>query len=1325
MTEPLLIQHERAVLRNLKRYSAKRASRQEQIEASLRSRTEAADEQIETARQQVRARYEQQKAALEREFEQTLARIESQFQQEHSKAKQEYDGARTSTNDRFEAASKKARKDFEVTQWEIGAVYQASKTGITNDFDAVDDQVTAQLRQLDSFVQDASSLLRECRFDIDLDGQSSEVAVPTGTESQVGLEENLETLKAGLEQLQGLRLLKLVRGRRLHLLFGFLALIIGGLLTWQSGWLLGVFGGLGGTLAVGALASIVLRVIARGQVRQLCEPLRQALAAGRVCAKRRREEAGEHRDQEREKARRRRDTDLRKTQDTFRRCRQQLDLQREKRFQEAEAKYPALLERLEQQYEADLAQANAKYPNLLAENEDWFQNASREAEEHYAQQCQENRRWYDSQWTLLVTDWAARTKKIHATVVAIERECLRLFPAWSHDSWDKWQPADIIPPVVRFGDVAVRLESIPHAIPADERFGKSRLTDFALPALAPIPVGSSMLLKASGSGWAFVEETLQAVMLRLLTAVPPGKVRFSIADPVGLGQSFAAFMHLADYDEALVANRIRTDMDDIEQHLGELVAHMEKVIQKYLRNEFQTIEDYNAHAGQLAEPLRILVIAGFPHSFSEVAARRLLSIATSGARCGVFVLVHVDTSQQMPPGFSLADLERRSVVLEGSQGDIVWRDADFGTLPLAVDAPPTPDLVTRILQSVGQRALEAKRVEVPFEVIAPQPEQWWTSESARGIDVALGPTGATRTLRLQLGSGTAQHMLIAGKTGSGKSTLLHVLITNAALLYSPQELELYLVDFKKGVEFKAYAARQLPHARVVAVESEREFGLSVMQRLDAELRMRGQLFREAEVQDLAGYRRVSGQVISRILFIVDEFQEFFVEDDRIAQEANLLLDRLVRQGRAFGIHVLLGSQTLAGAYSLARSTVGQMGVRIALQCSESDATLILNEDNTAASLLARPGDAIYNDAGGRPEGNSPFQVVWLDEEERDRYLGRIHELANERHALPQEPQIVFEGNAPAEPQRNRLLAGLLATDSWPERSSTFNAWLGEAIAIKDPTAAVFRRQSGSNLLIIGQRSDAAAGTLALAMISLAAQHPPEAAANGSAPARFYVLDGSLSDNPYSEYFLGLDGVLPHEIRPISRRDLPMVFGELTEELQRRQEADEGSGQEIYFLVYDLSRLRDLRRDEDDFGFGKSDEAPKPANQFANLIAEGPAFGIHFLVWCDSLSNVNRTFERQTLREFELRLLFQMSGSDSSSLIDSPLASRLGMHRAIFYNEEEGLLEKFRPYGPPEPDWLAQIRDRFAARQDAHAQHSPPGPVAVPPSSGAQTAEHRE
>src|SRR5262249_56192785 len=91
-----------------------------------------------------------------------------------------------------------------------------------------------------------------------------------------------------------------------------------------------------------------------------------------------------------------------------------------------------------------------------------------------------------------------------------------------------------------------------------------------------------------------------------------------------------------------------------------------------------------------------------------------------------------------------------------------------------------------------------------------------------------------------------------------------------------------------------------------------------------------------------------GGPTARILLSVGEFEEFFIEDDKIAQDAALLLDRLVRQGRAFGLHVLLGSQTLGGAYTLARSTIDQMAVRIALQCSDADGHIILSDHNSPA-----------------------------------------------------------------------------------------------------------------------------------------------------------------------------------------------------------------------------------------------------------------------------------------------------------------------------------------------------------------------------------------
>ena len=133
------------------------------------------------------------------------------------------------------------------------------------------------------------------------------------------------------------------------------------------------------------------------------------------------------------------------------------------------------------------------------------------------------------------------------------------------------------------------------------------------------------------------------------------------------------------------------------------------------------------------------------------------------------------------------------------------------------------------------------------------------------------------------------------------------------------------------------------------------------------------------------------------------------------------------------MHVLLGSQTLGGAYSLARSTIGQMAVRIALQCSEADAHLILSEDNTAARLLSRPGEAIYNDANGLVEGNNLFQVVWLSDERRETLLERIREMARKRNAdKPSDPDRLRRQRPGRRGKKRSPEPAARGSPAWPE-----------------------------------------------------------------------------------------------------------------------------------------------------------------------------------------------------------------------------------------------------------------------------------------------------
>ena len=973
-------------------------------------------------------------------------------------------------------------------------------------------------------------------------------------------------------------------------------------------------------------------------------------------------------------------------------------------FKQRDARLKAPTESVEQKKieyksrrDAALAEAQQLRKSRLAEFENRKRTGASQIEARYRQEIALSEEQRTNRLHELTAWWREGLAQLDAMAqeirgLNIEGAAHAWVSDWSQVASGKWAPAPAIPSAVRFGEIRVGLEQFENGTPQLPELAAITPSEYRLPGLVAFPDFPSLLFKARGDGRRMAIEAMQAFMVRLLITLPPGKLRFTIIDPVGLGENFAGVMHLADFNEAFVTSRIWTEVPHIEQRLVDLSEHMENVIQKYLRNEYQNIEQYNREAGEIAEPYRYLVVANFPANFSEAAQRRLLSIAASGSRCGVYVLVMADTQMPVSQNFAMRDLEELCTTLVWKDQRFQWKDPHLGPYALTLDAPPAPSVVTEIVTTAGKLAAAAGKVEVPFSVIAPKPDKFWSESAASILDVPLGRAGATRFQSMKLGRGTSQHVLVAGKTGSGKSTLLHILITNAALRFSPDELELYLIDFKQGIEFKTYANYQLPHARVVAVESDREFGVSVLQRLDEEIKLRGERFKAFGAQDLAAYRKADpGTPMPRTLLVIDEFQELFTEDDKVSQDAALFLDRLVRQGRAFGIHVFLGSQTLAGAFSVSRSTLSQMAVRIALQCSEADSQLILSEDNSAARLLSRPGEAIYNDSNGMVEGNHPFQIVWLTEEARDHYLTQVRGLCEKRGIKPRS-QLVFEGNMPAEMQNNGPLSKLLTAGRPNAAPHEAVVWLGDAVAIKDPTSIVFRAQSGANLLMVGQNEDAALGVFQTAMISVAAQYPlaPELC------PRFYVCDGSTIGSNQSALLAQLPTVVGDPVQLVTRRQLADVINRVAYEVERRQKSNKGEDAPIYFLIHGVHKLREFWKNEDDYGFGRAnaDAPPDPSKQFATILKDGPPQGVYTIAWIDSVNNLNRAWERQTLREFEMRIIFQMSVNDSSSLIDSPAGAKLGQYRALFHSEETSTQEKFRPYRWPSEEWLGEVREQL-------------------------------
>ena len=150
------------------------------------------------------------------------------------------------------------------------------------------------------------------------------------------------------------------------------------------------------------------------------------------------------------------------------------------------------------------------------------------------------------------------------------------------------------------------------------------------------------------------------------------------------------------------------------------------------------------------------------------------------------------------------------------------------------------------------------------------------------------------------------HGLIAGTTGSGKSELLRTLVASLAARSSPDHVTMILVDYKGGSTFDA--CERLPHTVGVVTDLDDGLAERVLVSLEAEVRRRERLLRNAGADDLAAYRRAAAEPLPRLVVVIDEFAT-------LAKELPGFLGALVsiaQRGRSLGIHLVLATQRPAG-----------------------------------------------------------------------------------------------------------------------------------------------------------------------------------------------------------------------------------------------------------------------------------------------------------------------------------------------------------------------------------------------------------------------------
>jgi hypothetical protein len=91
---------------------------------------------------------------------------------------------------------------------------------------------------------------------------------------------------------------------------------------------------------------------------------------------------------------------------------------------------------------------------------------------------------------------------------------------------------------------------------------------------------------------------------------------------------------------------------------------------------------------------------------------------------------------------------------------------------------------------------------------------------------------------------------------------------------------------------------------VVAEEVDnRESALPLLHRLDQELVRRGRIYRDSGVRDSLDYSVSGRAAMPDLLLDVAGLVDLFSEDDRLSQDAALMLDRFDRQGQSLGLVV--------------------------------------------------------------------------------------------------------------------------------------------------------------------------------------------------------------------------------------------------------------------------------------------------------------------------------------------------------------------------------------------------------------------------------------
>ena len=726
-------------------------------------------------------------------------------------------------------------------------------------------------------------------------------------------------------------------------------------------------------------------------------------------------------------------------------------------------------------------------------------------------------------------------------------------------------------------------------------------------------------IKFLGRGNIWVDDTLnknskdfvQGLIKFALDNTTPGQLELVVYDE-NLSGIASPFFGLNNSGEKLLTS-IRNDKD-FEEYLDHLRDHINGVL-NVIGGRSRSLTHFRADVDYPIEGYKLIVISADYDLLKEDVKNKLLTLLRVGPNVGVSFLVH-----------SMTLLENSSVLkyfsLLSNEGSEVTKNGELiiGDFPI----PANQELI-KTSENIAETISRMSLSSISFTDVQPT-DKLWEESSVDGLTFCIGRYGLDiKDITLGDELNQRHNILITGAVGQGKSNLIYMVLHSLCQRYSPEELELYLLDFKEGVSLQPFVPDSegvfLPHAKALGLEADREYGLSVLAYLLEVYKERMATFKDSNVQNLKQYRTAfPQQIMPRILLVIDEFQLMFSENDSISYEIAKLLMKGARLFRAAGIHILLSSQTIGGNNALmgsdAEGLFGQVPIRLALKNSISESYAILGQQNDAAAHL-RSREAIVNLDYGNIASNMKTSIAFADELvlEPLRKVWWKSAMKVKKYPFPN----VFIGS-------QKISLGRSNIESLREHNRALMV-VGTKVSVSSaPLTLPFDNEFGRNFILFGNGP----GIEIIGNISLSL-------AATSCNSRFLIVDLLRDDTGKDEKFSTLLSILSQYSEHVEKINVHN-FEEYLDDVLFHIDSEDQKKYPYFLIILGAERWNNI------------------PSTFLDIMQRGSIVGVHLLLWCSQAGEMSDKFGYNWSSYFSTKAIMRLDSQSTGHILNDPLIS---------------------------------------------------------------------